>query len=158
MRNRDGRPLLFSFSHWIRTTRSLEISDWFILPKWICNVYSKCHVISFGVFLSHELLNESIKLGHLAVSLLARTQWERHPNSDRIMRGLEALRMQEPSFGVLVKMPEPNAYTAWSLLVLQTVAYSFRWHYIWSHKLNLAIYWLPVFLPEISISCWIFEM
>ena len=74
MRNRDGRLLLFSFSHWIRTTGSPEISDWFILPKWICNVYSKCHVISFGVFLSHELLNESIKLGHLAVSLLARTQ------------------------------------------------------------------------------------
>lgn len=62
----------------------------------------------------------------LLVSLLARSQCERNTNSDKTMRGLGAQQRQEPSFGILVKMPEPSAYAAWRLLILQTVAYSFR--------------------------------
>lgn len=42
------------------------------------------------------------KLGHFAASLLARSQWEKNPNSDKIITGLEALPMQEPGFVILV--------------------------------------------------------
>lgn len=159
MKDRDYWILLFSFSHSIRTTEHLELSDWFILFKWVYNVYSKCHVISFLIYSSQELLGEfTSKLGHFAVCLLAMSQWAKYSNSNEIITGLEAELIQEPSFVILVWMPEPSAYAAYSLLVLQTVTYSFGWRYIWSHKLSLAVCWFPVFLPAVSIYCWTFEI
>lgn len=74
-----------------------------MLFKQIYNVYSKCHVLSFLAFWSQELLAElTSKLGHFAASLLARSQWEKNPNSDKIITGLEALPVQEPGFVILV--------------------------------------------------------
>lgn len=93
----------FLFSHWIRTTESLEVSHWFISFKQIYNVYSKCHALSFSVFWSQLLLAEfTSKLGHSAASVLAGSPWEKNPKCDKIVRGLEALPVQAPSFVIRV--------------------------------------------------------
>lgn len=68
----------------------------------------------FG-FSCHELLDEfTCKLGHLAVSLLARSQWERNTNRDKTITGLGEPWRQEPSFVILVQISEPRASAAWS--------------------------------------------